>query len=184
MVEGGYLNLFVSSRDHPDLESLASLQQLGSLFAGIPDAGRLFQRLEETYIDLFVNSNPRLVAPLYHSCYVGEEHSSGGSLMGEPALEMADRFNEVGLISREDISEPPDHLAFELEYLSFLLEQAINLNHTPMLSVASGFARDFMVPWVTMFCLKLNTVEEDSFYKYIADILIYILNRVTTLSSP
>ena len=119
MVAGTYCQPFsilenVLKHDPPDV-----LQRIESDLNNFSNADSLFQYLETEYVRLFISHRDGIAAPLYESCYVGVEPGETGSLMGEPAIRMKKRLQSNGLSIGDSISEPPDHISIELEYLYF-----------------------------------------------------------------
>ena len=140
--------------------------------SGFSDAQSLFDFLETTYVRLFINSRGGISAPLYHSCYLesGQENAAP-SIMGETAGLMKQRFGSKGLAIADTISEPPDHLSIEIEYLYFLLQNGWEQQHTEYLSEAVSFAETFMLPWVSRFCDRLSDEQDAPFYSQAAVLL-------------
>ena len=155
------------------------LQKIESGLKNFPDADSFFQYLETDYVRLFISHRDGIAAPLYESCYFGVGPGETGSLMGEPAIRMKRCFEAKGLSMDTRLSEPPDHLAIELEYLYFLLEKGWSDNDRKLIVEASSFSSDIMLPWVTMFQKRLAAVEtEGSFYLLITAILCAILQFI------
>jgi len=110
-------------------ESLATLGDT-SLKEAIEKCGAEYQRgdaatkhevlldLERDYTRMFFSSKPRL-AYLFESVY------REGRLLQESTFEIARLYREAGLVLQEDFRLPPDHIAVELEFLSFLAFQEI-----------------------------------------------------------
>jgi len=143
------------------------------------DADSFSQYLETDYVRLFISHRNGIAAPLYESCHSGVEPGETGSLMGEPAIRMKRCFEAKGLSIDTRLSEPPDHLAIELEYLYFLLEKGWADNNRAFVAEAASFATEIMLPWVTMFQKRLAAVEaEGSFYLLITAILCSILQFI------
>ena len=69
--------------------------------------------LERDYTRMFFSSKPR-VAYLFESVY------SDGKLLQECTFEIARLYRNAGLVLNELFRLPPDHIAVELEFLSFL----------------------------------------------------------------
>jgi len=74
--------------------------------------------LERDYTRMFFSSKPRL-AYLFESVY------REGKLLQESTFEIARLYRDAGLVLQEDFRLPPDHIAVELEFLSFLAFQEI-----------------------------------------------------------
>ncbi len=74
--------------------------------------------LERDYTRLFFASKPRL-AYLFESVY------REGKLMQESTFQIARLYADAGVKLTEDFRLPPDHIAVELEFLSFLVFKEI-----------------------------------------------------------
>lgn len=87
----------------PALESLKQeLQQPGMLL-----------ELERDYTRMCFSSKPRLV-------YLFESVYKEGKLYDESTFQIARLYYDAGLKVEEDFRLPPDHIAVELEFMSFL----------------------------------------------------------------
>ncbi len=87
----------------PDLENLKNeLQQPGMLL-----------ELERDYTRMCFSSKPRLV-------YLFESVYKEGKLYDESTFQIARLYYDAGLKVEEDFRLPPDHIAVELEFMSFL----------------------------------------------------------------
>jgi len=69
--------------------------------------------LERDYTRMFFSSKPRL-AYLFESVY------REGKLLQESTLQIAGLYRDAGLMLSEDFRLPHDHIAVELDFLSFL----------------------------------------------------------------
>lgn len=132
--------------------------------------------LEPTYIRLFVNAPGGVCAPLYHSCYDSED----GLLMGRPAMMMRRRLEEAGLDPGETSSEPPDHLAVELEYLTLLLDEAYERSDSGLIQEGIDFAGLEVLPWVSQLQGKLAAEDQASFYPAAARLLVALIALIAT----
>jgi TorA maturation chaperone TorD len=74
---------------------------------------KLLLELEKDYTWLFFASKPRC-AYLFESVY------QEGKLLQESTFDIAGLYRDAGLVLNEDFRLPPDHIAVELEFLSFL----------------------------------------------------------------
>jgi TorA maturation chaperone TorD len=73
----------------------------------------LLLELEKDYTWMFFASKPR-AAYLFESVY------REGKLLQDSTFEIAGLYRDAGLVLNEDFRLPPDHIAVELEFLSFL----------------------------------------------------------------
>jgi len=155
--------------EHASPDILADIRGFIRIFS---DEASLFSSLEEAYIRIFVNSRTSVV-PLYQSCYDGSSQSTApqGVLMGSSAVLMKERFADKGLSLANDLNEPPDHVAIEMEYLYFLLQQGWSKQDDVLLSEAAAFAGDCMLPWVTVFKDRLSSESGCPFYPLAAALL-------------
>lgn len=153
-------------------KSSINLNDIDSVINSFDTYEALFDQLNECYVRLFVNSKEGITSPLYESCYEFEN----APMMGKSAVRMAQRFTSKGLSMEKAVHEPPDHLAIELEYLFFLLQE----NNDSISSEAASFAEETMIPWVTAFNQRLESVDDDcKFYFFASTILIQMLDLIS-----
>jgi TorA maturation chaperone TorD len=135
--EDAMLDLLLRSYEHgigkaPTPEMLALRDECAQAVAG--DPAEMLLNLERDYTRLFFASKPRL-AYLFESVY------REGRLLQESTFQMARMYKDAGLTLSEDFRLPLDHIAVELEFLSFLLlkqiESAKNQN-----ADADAYARE------------------------------------------
>ncbi len=88
-----------------------ALKDIHSIARGFDTHESLFTHLDDDYVRLFINSHKGITAPLYQSCY----EFKNAAMMGESAVKMKTRFASRGLSLGDQINEPPDHLAIELD---------------------------------------------------------------------
>jgi len=153
-----------------------SVEKIGAVIHSFEDGEALFNDLEARYVSLFISNRQGIAAPLYHSCYAGPQGAeSEPLLMGEPAVEMRRRLASSGLALDEDLSQPPDHLCIEIEFLFFLLKAGWDDGNHSRLAEAEDFAGDWMLPWVRIFQERLKADEETGFYFLVAGLLVNLL---------
>lgn len=97
-------------------QSIASLQACVRCYNGGDE--NLLTDLQIEYTYLFINAVPHVPAPPYESAYTG-----AGLLMGEPVSQVLKAYREAGLIMHDDYDALPDHIAAELEFVSYLVQQ-------------------------------------------------------------
>ena len=174
--QGTYLNPFKQLQPEVNYASPSTLEELEFFNEKFSDSDSLLAHLEEVYVRLFINNRGGIIAPLYASCYSESEKSGENApLMGPPAVAMKKRFESKGLTLAHDVHEPPDHISIELEYLYYLLDKGWSDEQQALLSEASSFAGDVMLPWVSALKEKIDTEEECRFYPIITSILVSIL---------
>jgi TorA-specific chaperone len=86
-----------------------------------------------------------------------------------------------GLAIDMRLSEPPDHLSIELEYLYFLLEKGLIDSNRAIVAEADSFATKIMLPWVTKFHDRLVAEKKYRFYPHISSILCATLKSIGRL---
>ena len=180
MIEGSFFQSFEIILGKPEEKSSAILDNIGSIIKGFDSHQSLFNHLNECYVRLFVNSREGITTPLYQSCYEFEN----APMMGGSAIKMKNRFLSKDLSMENLVHEPPDHLAIELEYLFFLLQDTGgNLDDDPdefVSDEAASFAAQTMFPWVKDFNNRLKSVNEDCrFYFLASGILVLFLGLIS-----
>jgi TorA maturation chaperone TorD len=121
-----------------------------------------------------------LGAPPYGSCYLEPEKR----VMGETTAAVRDYYLAAGLRLDEEFSELPDHMAVELEFLSYLLQRslmALGEGDAASSSEWTGkrreFLRRFLGGWYDAFCDALCHSADNPFYLALADCLRGVLQR-------
>ena len=156
-----------------DKTAAGPLDNINSIIKTFDSFQSLFEHLNECYVRLFINNDEGIASPLYESCYEFEN----APMMGEAALKMKKRFASKGLSMENRIHEPPDHLAVELEYLFFLLQDGCV---GPDDNSAALFAAKTMLPWVMVFNQRLKIATEDCrFYFFASEILVWLLRLIS-----
>ncbi len=134
---------------------------------------QLLSELESEYVRLFINSVKGIRAPLYQSCYENPEQL----LMRKSAIQMARRLEESGLKLSNDLSEPPDHICVELEYLYYLLSQGNN-SGSIFNEKAVKFLCSVLLPWVEKFVSRIRKDEKDIFFSSWGEIMLGVLRGI------
>jgi len=155
------------------------LQKIKAFPEDFGDADLLCRQLAETFVRLFINAKGGIQAPLYQSCYEYEN----APLMGASAVKMKNRFESSGLTLAETITEPPDHLCIEMEYLYFLLDKSGSRPKGSVLYEAGSFAAGTMLPWVSVFAGRLQQETACRFYPLASRLLVLILDWVAGFGS-
>lgn len=128
------------------------------------------EELAVDYSRLFVGPY-ELKAPPYGSVYLEGQRK----VMGDSTLEVIRMYQEEGLSMDKDFKELPDHIAVELEFMSFLgqeeikaygqgdTEKALNI-----FKKQEMFLRDHLGAWVFAFTERVQQGCETSFYRNLA----------------
>ena len=126
--------------------------------------------LATEYASLFLNAGRHPVFP-YESVYTSEERL----LMQEARDEVLSEYRQEGLDKIRGFKEPEDHIAIELEFMSYLCQKTIDLIEKgdkeaalAYLSKQKDFLEKHLMVWVPAFCDDLEQAAKSDFYRGIA----------------
>lgn len=129
-----------------------------------------FEELLVEYSRLFLGPF-KLVAPPYGSVWLDESKT----VMGASTARVAAFYDTCGLRLADDFHELPDHIAVELEFMSFLAfkqrEALISGDHGEagrLSAVQQEFLANFLLPWLEPFTASIVDDGESLFYQAIA----------------
>jgi TorA maturation chaperone TorD len=129
------------------------------------------QELSRDHAALFLGPFELVAAP-YGSVYLDE----GRRVMGDSTMEVARIYRQEGVAI--DVGEPPDHIAIELEFLSFLALKEARAAADGMTGEAERcrrlqdrFLAGLLKPWVPAFCTAIRAGTDNRFYRALADCL-------------
>lgn len=174
-----------SAVDYPDEKLVGGMLQ-GEFIDNLPHeaAGRIkaymnvFDSADELLLDLqkeytkmcFV-SKPRLV-PLFESVY------KEGKLFQDSTFQIARLYDEAGIKLGEEFKLPPDHIALELEFMSYLIFQEIEaikngneLNEEMALRLQNETMHNHLIQFGIDFADRLVQHAETPFYQGVGHIL-------------
>ncbi len=122
------------------------------------------------YAGLFVGPFG-LKAPPYGSVYLDGDRR----VMGNSTMEVIRMYQDEGLSGNNESNELPDHIAVELEFMSFLIFKEIEAMIKFDLGTALGavekqnrFLGEFLGRWVEPFCEKIKEGTDNEFYTALA----------------
>ena len=106
--------------------------------------------------------------PPYESVYV-----DGGALYGPSTDRVGQKYQQFNLKILSN--EPPDQLAFELDFMRFLCEKEAEARRTGQaiqdwLAEEEDFVREHLAPWLPAFCEGIRKSCESLFYSGVADL--------------
>lgn len=145
-------------------ERLPSIGFDFSLLNGLLLKGDVYAILSEEYRRLFIGTMPPYIIPV-ESVYKRWTHDpecnllmaqEKGYLMGDPAIDMIKRYQAHGIVIPDNYSSMPDHIALELEYMSFLCRNA-----------SEGEQRDFIetrLDWLKDLAGDISSSDSTCFY--------------------
>jgi len=112
-----------------------------------------------------------LLAPPYGSVYL----ETGGRVQGKSTLGAEGCYDEAGLSL--DMQEPADHIAIELEFMSYLSWQQAEavvadrkVDSRKSLELQTRFFNQFML-WIPAFCERIEEGAMTDYYKKVAQCL-------------
>jgi TorA maturation chaperone TorD len=137
-----------------------TLQDLQETLVGMEDA--FIERLNVEMTRLLEGPGITPAVP-YASYYLHDKQ-----LMG-PAAQAARRLYLEWGVEPELGSIPPDHIALELGFLSFLAEQSLSDDRREdALRVSLVFLSENLKPWLRLFCAAIENAAQESFFRALA----------------
>jgi TorA maturation chaperone TorD len=139
------------------------------------------EELSVEYARLFVGPF-ELLAPPYGSVYLDD----GGRVMGDSTMNVIETYEKEGLAKSDDYKDLPDHIAVELEFMSYLiykereaLENSDSAAAKAYIHKQEDFLNIFVRPWVPAFCKKIKEGTVNGFYTALSQCLsTFITNNV------
>ncbi len=138
------------------------------------------ERLRVDFAQLFIGPY-ELQAPPYGSVYLDGERR----LMGDSTLEVMKLYEAAGLVLDQEVKEPPDHIAVELEFLSYLISQeaeALEKSETEKAmtfgNLKTLFLTKFLRPWVPPFCEHIKKATDNPFYQLLSNCLFTVISHL------
>lgn len=126
------------------------------------------ESLEVDYSKLFVGPYG-LLAPPYGSVYLEDWRT----VMGDSTMDVVSRYREEGVSVR--LTEPPDHIAIELEFMYLLVFKEVEaVRNSDADSAASylkkqkAFLETHLGIWLSEFTDKVEANAQTEFYKNLA----------------
>jgi TorA maturation chaperone TorD len=137
--------------------------------------------LQVEYAKLFVGPF-ELKAPPYGSVYLDGEKR----VMGDSTMQVIYMYKKEGLSMDADFKELPDHIAVELEFMSYLiykeieaLEKSDRRASVEFVEKQEIFLNAFLKRWVPAFCEKIKNGTDNEFYLALAEcVSAFIMNSV------
>lgn len=147
-------------------DALPGAVEMENEFRGADD----LETLKVDYSRLFVGPYT-LLAPPFGSIYLDETRQ----IMGESTMNVLKQYRAAGLDIARDFPNPPDHIAAELEFMSFLIFMetgAISNSDEKMMQNAldrqKAFIAGHLGTWVHEFTEKIESNAETYFYQSLA----------------
>lgn len=125
--------------------------------------------MKREYTRLFINAFPHVVAPPYGSIYLEKE----GQVFGKTTSEVIRFYHQTGLSIKEELTDLPDHLAHEFEFMGILANresQATSSEKIRLEEMQMDFFSRFLLPWVPVFCEKIEGNSHFPFYRHLGQL--------------
>ena len=150
------------------IEPDESIGEIVSWLHECSDLQTALRELEVEYTRLFITAYPSIPAPPYASIYL--EHDR--LVWGNATIEALEIYREAGLKVSDDFRDVPDHIAAELEFVSYLIssqlkasEKSDNERLSKMLSIQDRFLADHLLKWSISFFDMVTESTGSTFYR-------------------
>ena len=175
--------LEVNDASFAQIESFSEHMQqlLRAFFIEVKNEYRNFKNKDEYYLEIlrdytrmFHASRPRLVPP-FESVYREKR------LFGDSTLEVRHLYHAVGLEFNDPFNLPPDHMAYELEFMSYLCFQEEMQREESVINKSRELQRRMVCEHLAHFApelaRRLKQHSRTSFYKMVGQILEEFINQ-------
>ena len=159
-----------------------TIQGLSIWIKSYEDEGMLLKDLQIEYTYLFINAVPHVPAPPYESAYTDR-----GLLMGEPVSQVLQAYRKAGLNLRLDHDNLPDHIATEIEFMFYLVQQEFKQDNVDDNSVCNTwqerqkcFLEEHLARWSPLFFSNVVSYSRKDFYRLVAQLCEGFLNTETS----
>jgi anaerobic selenocysteine-containing dehydrogenase/TorA maturation chaperone TorD len=172
----GLMRKMSSSAFQNAVEAFSTTCSISDLISGLkkvadyskgtePEA--LCKSLRYEYADIFLNAGVNPVFP-YEAVYASREPV----VLGESVFSVRRAYRKGGVHKLEAYKDLDDHIAVELEFLRYLLEQSLKKPENPqdLQKVYFDFLRDHLMGWVIEFCAVLSNSAQSDFYRGMAEL--------------
>jgi anaerobic sulfite reductase subunit A len=126
------------------------------------------ESFQAEYVRLFVNSREGVLAPPHASFY------TDGSLFGRAAQEAFMHYERFKITPDASENEPPDHIGYELDFLSFLcateqeaLDQGSQEDADGLRKAQADFLCNHLFLWVNPFCDRIVENADLAYYRLV-----------------
>lgn len=136
------------------------------------------ERLQIEYTRLFVNTFPRIPAPPYSAIYLTDGQRPG--VWGNSTAQAVRLYEEAGLFPSGEFNDLPDHIAAELEFVSYLITQQIppsgdedairNLSR-----IEQSFLEDHLYLWAPAFFKRVQESTQNDFFQSAAKLAFHFI---------
>ncbi|EGR2446777.1 TPA: molecular chaperone TorD [Vibrio cholerae] len=131
--------------------------------------------LAADFCDLFLKSDRDSALP-YASVYTDQ-----GLLNGKPAQQMRELLGAHGVKVEQNLNEPEDHLAIQLDFLAHLAISANQIEHSAQLSIAlqaqSDFISQHLLTWLPAFAERCTQFDAFGLYSAAARLALAFIQQ-------
>ncbi|AKB07367.1 molecular chaperone TorD [Vibrio cholerae] len=131
--------------------------------------------LAADFCDLFLKSDRDSALP-YASVYADQ-----GLLNGKPAQQMRELLGAHGVKVEQNLNEPEDHLAIQLDFLAHLAISANQIEHSAQLSLAlqaqSDFISQHLLTWLPAFAERCTQFDAFGLYSAAARLALAFIQQ-------
>ncbi len=159
-----------------DEESLAmEVKSLIDALNRLQDRQDAQLELAADFCDLFLKSDRDSALP-YASVYTDK-----GLLNGKPAQQMRELLSAHGVKVEQNLNEPEDHLAIQLDFLAHLAISANQIEHSAQLSLAlqaqSDFISQHLLTWLPAFAERCTQFDAFGLYSAAARLALAFIQQ-------
>jgi TorA maturation chaperone TorD len=147
--------------------------QLGNDFLKRPDEEELFKDLAVEYAALFLGPGKH-ISP-HESVHHERKDGDRGRLWGAATVEVKKFIEWSGLTYQSEYKGIPDHIGVELEFMHSVTEREAQVYEEGniegvirCMEIEQKFIEEHLYKWIPVFCDKITSVAEHSFYREIA----------------
>ena len=140
------------------------------------DIETIEQREKSAYLATFnlLNSTGKVPAPPWESVYVTRDQT----LFGDPVFQLRNQFEQFGLQYVDKNKDPEDHIAIELEFMSFLsrytweaMTTGDEEQYVKGIYTQYWLHKEHLNRWIQPFTENILSSDTSRFYKGLAKIL-------------
>jgi TorA maturation chaperone TorD len=153
-----------------------NLEAMDDFISTYSEPEALLLELQKDYTRACFASRPRLV-PLFESVY------KEGKLLQDSTFQVARLYYEAGLQAEQKLDLPPDHIAVELEFMSYLCLQhfeALQQGEDELAAQAEKLQRELLdkhlLDFATSFAARFQEHGRTPFYRSLASCLAKVMD--------
>ncbi|NOX18754.1 MAG: hypothetical protein GXO87_10805 [Chlorobi bacterium] len=161
LLKKGVVSEFLSEMNLTDLQ----IEDFNGYLRKFNDVELLLEDLQVEYTGLFITAFPEVPAPVFGSFYFERE------LIGESTERIIEFYEKYDFHVSEEIGEPPDHFAVELEFVFRMIESEIPLE------IQALFIKEKILSWAEKFAEKIRASAKTPFYPFLINTTINYLKE-------